>query len=263
MVVIFYLLFNAYEIYNFQRRFYHKGRLLESVINSITKLLKKSRGEVIEERLVKAGRPLGLVPETYVLTKAGICIFAIVYSRAVEMECIQTVIFITLAFFALDIYLYFKIKDIKNAFHYEMPEIVDVFELGATSDIPLDDTFLLATDFAERKEVKRELAKLSAEYFITKDKEGCLNKFSRNVNLPEANVLAMALLQGERTGRTLEILSSLSSSLFNTAIAKVAREGKSMEYKVLAATFILMASIFTLYMYPYFSNLEGGLKTIF
>ena len=35
------------------------------------------------------------------------------------------------------------------------------------------------------------------------------------------------------------------------------------EYKVLAVTFMLMASIFTLYMYSYFSNLEGGLKLIF
>ena len=39
--------------------------------------------------------------------------------------------------------MHFKKKDIENAFKDEMPEIVDVFELGATADIPLEDTFLL------------------------------------------------------------------------------------------------------------------------
>ena len=83
-------------------------------------------------------------------------------------------------------------------------EIVDVFELGATADIPLEDTFLLATDFAERKEVKRELAKLSAEYFITKDRKGCLKKFTNNVNLPEVNVLSMSFYKEKERVKQLK-----------------------------------------------------------
>ena len=237
--------------------------MLDGISKPVKKILKKNRRKVIEEKLRRSNKPFGLTPETYILAKVGLFILSLIYIYIVGMEGIQAVLFAILVFFALDIYMHFKKKDIENAFKDEMPEIVDVFELGATADIPLEDTFLLATDFAERKEVKRELAKLSAEYFITKDRKGCLKKFTNNVNLPEVNVLSMSFLQGERTGKTTEILSSLSKSLYNTAVAKVARQDKMTEYKVLAVTFMLMASIFTLYMYSYFSNLEGGLKLIF
>ncbi|EGD50016.1 Type II secretion system F domain [Thermoanaerobacter ethanolicus JW 200] len=144
-----------------------------------------------------------------------------------------------------------------------MPEIVDLFELGAAADVPLEDIFLITAQSAQAKEVRNALTKLAAEYIMTKEKEVALKRFINEVNLPEANVLAMALLQGERTGRTLEILSTLSTSLFNTAASKIARQDKSMEYKVLAAVFFLMASIVTLYIYSYFTNIQGGLRLIF
>lgn len=263
MAVVFYLLFDVYELYNFKRKFHRKGKVLDGITNSIRKLLKKGRIDVIDEKLEKAGRPFSLTPETYIMAKIGLFVFALVYMYLVDMQGLQAVLFGVLSLLALDIYIYFRKKDIEKAFRDEMPEVVDVFEIGATADIPLEDTFLLATNFAERKEVKKELAKLSAEYFITKNKEGCLCRFANNVGLSEVNVLTMSILQGEKTGKVKEILSSLSKSLYNTAISKAAREGKMMEYKVLAATFVLMASIFMLYMYPYFTNLEGGLRTIF
>ena len=73
----------------------------------------------------------------------------------------------------------------------------------------------------------------------------------------------MSLLQGDKTGKTINILSSLSSSLYNTVTARLVRQDKSTDYKVLFTIFFLMASIVMLYMYPYFANLEGGLKSIF
>lgn len=234
---------------------------MDGLTDSVGKLLKKNRRKMIDEKLREAD--INLTPETYILAKTGLFIFAIVYIKLAKMERFQAILFAALSLIVLDQYVNIKKRKKERAFRDEMPEIVDVFELGAISDIPLEDTFILATDFAERKEVKRELAKLSAEYFITKDKEGCLNRFANNVNLPEVSVLAMSILQGEKTGKITEILSSLSKSLYNTAIAKVAREEKIIGYKVLVATFILMASIFMLYMYPYFTNLEGGLSSIF
>lgn len=229
----------------------------------VNKILKKSQKEQIKKNLIKAGSPLGLTPETYILTKSGVFIFALIYILLVEMEGLQGVVFAVFSFFIIDIYIHFEKRDKEKAFRGEMPEIVDVFELATAADIPLDDTFLLATSFADRKEVKRELAKLSAGYFITRDKEGCLKRFSNSAGLPEVDVLSMSILQGERTGKVTEILSSLSKSLYNTAIAKVAREDKLTDYKVLAAIFVLMVSIALLYMYPYFTNVEGGIRSIF
>lgn len=75
--------------------------------------------------------------------------------------------------------------------------------------------------------------------------------------------MSMALLQGDRTGRTREVLASLSSSLYNTTLSKVSRQDKTLEYKVLAAIFLLMASTVMLQVYPYFTVVEGGLRLLF
>lgn len=262
LAVVFYIVLDEYRIYSFRKRIYSLS-LKNSIKETVNKTVNKNTLENIREKLRRAGNPLSLTPETYILTRIGLFIFAIFYIFLVGMKGAQAVLFAVVAFFALDIYIYFEQKDREEAFRNEMPEIVDMFELGAAADVPMEDVFLIAAESAESKEVKKELAKLSAEYFITRDKEVCLKRFCKNVGLPEVNVLSMALLQGERTGRTLDILSSLSSSLFNTATAKIVRQDKMTDYKVLAAIFVLMASVVMLYMYPYFTNLEGGLKSIF
>ncbi|WP_213974956.1 type II secretion system F family protein [Tepidanaerobacter acetatoxydans] len=262
LAAVFYACFKEYQIYQFRKKIYNLS-FKDSINTVITKKVRKGTLEKIKEKLRKAGNPSGFTPVTYILAHIGLFIFALFYALAMKMEAIQAVLFVVLAFFIPDTYLMSKRRARERAFRDEMPEIVDMFELGATVDVPLEDIFLLSAESAEKMEVKKELVKLSAEYFITKDKEGCLKKFCENVSLPEVNVLSMALLQGERTGRTLEILSSLSSSLFNTAIAKVAREDKMTEYKALGVLFVLMVSVVMLYMFPYFTNLEGGLRSIF
>jgi len=259
---VFYVCFNEYRIYQFRKKIYNLS-FKDSITAAVTKRVRKGTLAKIKEKLRKAGDPPGLTPVTYILARIGLFIFAVVYALAVNMEATQAVVFVTIAFFMPDLYLLLKRRERERAFRDEMPEIVDMFELGATVDVPLEDVFLLSAESAEKREVKKELGKLSAEYFITRDKEGCLQKFCNNVGLPEVNILSMALLQGERTGRTLEILSSLSSSLFNTAIAKISREDKMTEYKALGVLFVLMVSVVLLYMFPYFTNLEGGLQTIF
>jgi Bacterial type II secretion system protein F domain. len=153
------------------------------------------------------------------------------------MSGLQVALLFLLSIFGLDLYIQSARKDCIEKFKREMPEIVDLFELGAAADVPLEDIFLITAKSAKSKEVRSAITKLAAEYIMTREKEVALRKFTSEVNLPEANVLAMALLQGDRTGRTVEILSTLSSSLFNTAASKIAREDKSMEYKVLIAIF--------------------------
>lgn len=235
----------------------------DSINTAVTKCFKQGTLAKIKERLRKAGDPPGLSPVTYIIAHIGLFVFAVFYIFAVHMEGVQALLFAALSLFLPDLYLIIKQRERERAFRDEMPEIVDMFELGATVDMPLEDVFLMAAESAENREVRKELVKLSAEYFITRDKEGCLKKFCNNVGLPEVNVLSMALLQGERTGRTLEILSSLSSSLFNTAIAKISREEKLTEFKALGVLFFLMASAVLLYMFPYFTNLNHSMRSIF
>jgi len=257
-----YNLLREYEIFSLKRRIY-RIRPVDEISRFVGKRVRRDVLERVNDNLKASGRPLGLTAETYILARAGLFLFSLIYVYLTRMEGIQALMMLLLGFLGLDVYIHFAKKEREEAFRREMPEIVDLFELGAAADVPLEDIFLIAAESARAKEVKNALTRLAAEYIMTREKEGCLKRFCSEANLPEAHILAVALLQGERTGRTLEILSTLSSSLFNTAAARIARQDKAMDYKVLAATFFLMASIATLYMYPYFSNIQGGLRLLF
>lgn len=262
MAFVVYSLLREYEIYSLKKRIY-RIKPIDEISRFVGKTVRRDILERIDDNLKAAGSPFGLTAETYILARAGLFLFSLIYIYLTRMEGIQALMMILLGLFGIDIYIHFAKKERAEAFRREMPEIVDLFELGAATDVPLEDIFLIAAESAQVKEVRNALTRLAAEYIMTREKEGCLKRFCSEANLPEAYILAVALLQGERTGRTLEILSTLSSSLFNTAAAKISRQDKAMEYKVLAATFFLMASIVTLYMYPYFTNIQGGLKLLF
>lgn len=262
IAILLYVAINEYRLYSLKKKLFSVN-LKDSLVSLTGKVLKKEKANRIRQKLRKAGNPLGLIPETFIITKILLTIFAVFYTRAVDMELTQRIAFIVFAFFSLDLYVHFSQKDREEAFRNEMPIIVDIFELGAAADIPIRDVFFIAAESAESKHVKQEISKLAAEYFMTNDKELCLKKFAKNTGIVESEILAMSLLQGDKTGKTLNILSSLSSSLYNTVTARLVRQDKSTDFKVLFTIFFLMASIVMLYMYPYFSNLEGGLKSIF
>lgn len=264
IALLVYMILSEYRVKRVRDEFFNKGGgLLKSAECFIRKVFKGVGFERIDKKLRGVGRPFGLIPETYILIKIGMTLLAVFYVCVVDMEILQAVLFIIIAFYGIDLYIRQRKKVIEDAFKNEMPEIVDVFEVCAVSGISLEDTFGLANEFSEEREVKQELEKLSEEYSITKDKEICLRRFSRNVKLPEVSILRMALLQGDRTGKTQDILESLSSSINNTAISKIVRQDKGINYKVLAAVYVLMVTTFILYMYPYFTSIQGGLQLIF
>ncbi|KAA5807069.1 type II secretion protein F [Thermoanaerobacterium thermosaccharolyticum] len=265
MPLVAFLIYTAikeYEIYRLKKRIY-RIKPIDEISKLLGKAVNKSFLYRINEMLKAAGNPLKLTAETYIIAHLGLFSFAVIYIYLTKMVDLQAILLILLSIFGLDLYIQSVRKDRIEKFRREMPEIVDLFELGATADVPLEDIFLITAQSAKSKEVRNAITKLAAEYIMTREKEVALRKFANEVSLPEANVLAMALLQGDRTGRTVDILSTLSSSLFNTAASKVARQDKSMEYKVLSAIFFLMASIVTLYIYSYFTNIQSGLKMIF
>ncbi|MEG6567701.1 type II secretion system F family protein [Thermoanaerobacterium saccharolyticum] len=262
LAFLIYTAIKEYEIYRLRKRIY-RIKPIDEISKLLGKTVKKSFLDKINEMLKAAGNPLKLTAETYILAHIGLLLFAVIYIYLTKMSGLQVALLFLLSIFGLDLYIQSARKDCIEKFKREMPEIVDLFELGAAADVPLEDIFLITAKSAKSKEVRSAITKLAAEYIMTREKEVALRKFTSEVNLPEANVLAMALLQGDRTGRTVEILSTLSSSLFNTAASKIAREDKSMEYKVLIAIFFLMASIVTLYIYSYFTNIQSGLKMIF
>lgn len=259
---MFYIILDEYRLNRLKRKI-NSINYRESAKSVVNKLLKQDRVSKIKRKLRKAGEPLGLVPETFIIAKILLTVFAIAYSNIVNMELTQKIGLIIFNFFALDLYIFFSQKDREEAFRRELPIIVDMFELGATADIPMQDTFLMVAEAAENRHVKAEMSKLAAEYFMTNDKEAALNKFVNNIGIVESQILATSLLQGDKTGKTINILESLSSSLYNAVTARLVKQDKSTDYKVLGTVFFLLASIMMLYIYPYFSNIEGGLNNIF
>lgn len=264
LTAIFYRVLNEFSIYFLKKRIRPEKAGFEGLMRrTAAGVLKKGWTETLKEMLERAGNPVGLNPERYIALKAGLLLFSTAYVLAVDTSILQGAGFAVLAFFGPDIYLYSVRKEREKAFRREMPLIADIFELGAAADVPFRETCIIAAEAAGSKAVKNEMMKLATEYIITGDKEVSLKRYCRAAGIPEAEVLAMALLQGERTGRTLEILASFSASLYTASAAAVTRQEKLTDYKVLAAIFTLMASAAMLYIYPYFTNLERGLRGIF
>ncbi|WP_227766311.1 type II secretion protein F [Zhaonella formicivorans] len=249
------------RIYRLARRLGIKGFL--GHVDSYIRTRPKLNVNAIEQKIKKAGTPFNMTPAAYYMAKVLLPVCFTFYAFFTGQGLYVLVLLMAAGFFLPDALLFSKIRDRREMFRKEFPETLDIIELGITADVPLEDIFLLAADAAEGAELKKELLMLSARYFVTKNKEECLQHFTESVDIPEAKILSMALLQGEKTGRTREILSSVSSGMFNAVQAKAGRGEKSVEYKILFAVVALMASSVMLYMQVYFSNLESGLKILF
>jgi tight adherence protein B/tight adherence protein C len=259
---LFYQALREYDIYKLRKEIY-RTKTGDELAKIVTKAVRQDILGKIDRDLESAGRPLGLSAPMYVLVRIGLFLFAVLYAYFTGMRGLQALVFAGLGLFGPDIYIRSAKKERMEKFRRELPEIVDLFELGAAAGVPPEDMFLMAAESADSKEVRKALSRLSAEYFLTRDREACLRRFCREAGIPEADVLAAALLQEQRTGRIQDMLSALSSSLFSGEVAKVSKQDRSMEYKVLAAVFLLMASAAVLYMYPYFANIQGGMRLLF
>lgn len=265
LVMLFRELELSYAVYSYgQPSYTHSGGVLSRLSSYINHQL-ESRGITgkLDRFLSSAGYPFGLRPVSFLLVSAAFGVISILYGLLAGITGLRLAILPLLAALLPYLLVKYEHKRRESEFRSEMPELVDLFELGATADVPLESAFLAVIDSARSRAVRREFERIAAEYFTTHDKTSCLNRFCERVKLPEASVLSMALLQGDRTGRTREVLASLSSSLYNTTLSKVSRQDKTLEYKVLAAIFLLMASTVMLQVYPYFTVVEGGLRLLF
>lgn len=252
------------QFYQLRKRLgVNNGDGLWEVIEGIIQKLGRRDFSNLERRIVLAGTPWGITPARFVLAKVLWLLVGLLYAWHEDHESWMIVIYAVSAFFLPDILLMFKGRQRINTFRNELPEAIDTVEIAVSADVPMDEVFLLAADTVEGRDLKKELLALSARYFVTRDKEQALNHFIERVPLPEVRVLAMAMLQGEKTGRMKEIIGSLSTGLFNSALVKVSRDEKSIQYKILMAVAALAFALLTLYFQAYFTSLDQGLKMIF
>lgn len=238
------------------------GGLWEAIDGAIQRLRRRD-SKILEQRIIQAGTPWGITPARFVVAKLLWFLLGLLYSWQEGYEVWMMVLLAVLAFFLPDILLMYKTRQRVNKFKNELPEAIDTIEIAVAADVPMDEVFLLAADTVDERELKKELLALSARYFVTRDKEKSLKEFIQGVPLSETKVLAMAMLQGEKTGRMKEIIGSLSTGLFNSALAKVSRDEKSIQYKILMAIAALAFALLTLYFQAYFTSLDQGLRIIF
>jgi len=217
----------------------------------------------VEQRIIRAGRPFNFTPEIYFLLKLLLPIIIFLAQIGVSTWLLYRFLFILVAFLFPDFFLYLVTRDRVRSISAELPEVVDIFETASSAGIEIGNVFQLAAEFSEEKELKKELKFLSAGYAVTKDKERSLSRFRDNIGLYDTDILSLALLQGDITGKTGNMLDALSLVQNNNVIAKIQREAKSAEYKVLFACALMALSIAAIYLYPYFSSLESGLTRVF
>lgn len=219
--------------------------------------------EKIELRIKQAGKPFNLTPEIYFLLKLILPILAFLIQLNGKINVFYLGFILVVSFFIPDLFLILVTWDRRKAVLSELPEVVDIFEAGASAGIDLGNVFRLAAEFAGEKELKKELMYLSAEYAVTKDKNKALENFKKNMGLYDTDILVLALLQGDITGKTKNMLEALSLVQSNNIISKIQREAKSIDYKVLLACSMMAFSAAAIYFYPYFSALEAGLFRVF
>lgn len=239
------------------------SRLRESFESLGGKFSRYFNREAVEMKIRQAGLPWGITPEMFCAVKvllpfvmAGIQL----YNGAGAGYFFSTVF---ASFFLPDLFLGLAVSDRKRAIASELPEVVDIFEAAASAGLETGGTFLLAADFARGKELKKELTLLAAGYAVSKDKEKVLSEFRENIGLHDIDMLSLALLQGDVTGRTKGMLEALSSMQANNVVAKVQRESKAVEYRVLAACAFMALTAAALYLYPYLVSMSMGLRRVF
>lgn len=259
-----YLVFNSLRGDKKLKQIIGAGGNATSIIEKISRYVPRlTDKKVIQRRIRRAGNPFNLTPELYYVLKFAFPIFFLLIQFRASSSLLYLSIGLILSFFIPDLFLFLAIQDRKKSIVEELPETVDIFEVASSAGIDTGKVFKLAAEFADGKELKKELMYLAAGYVVTKDKERVLKKFKDNIGLYDTDIFTLALLQGDITGKTEKMLGALSLIQNNNVILKIQREAKSVEYKVLLACILMAVSSALIYFYPYFINLESGLTKLF
>ncbi|MBZ4687361.1 MAG: Type secretion system domain [Clostridiales bacterium] len=219
--------------------------------------------EEIEKKIRMAGRPFKMTPEVFIALKIIVPFLSFAVQATWDTPLYWKIGVALFSFILPDLFLNMAIKDRKKEIESEIPEVTDIFEAAAAAGIDIGEVFRLAAEFTKGKELKKELTLLAAEYAITKDRVKALTRFRENIGLYDTDILSLALLQGDITGRAGGMLESLASAQHDNVIAKLHREDKLMDYKVLIACALMAVGIASMFLYPFFASVSTGLEGIF
>lgn len=256
LTILIYVFLSSYNVFANKKKYGDKEDLKFKYMKEDTRLK-------INKRLERLDYPFGMNADKYVLYKFIFTVFGLWYAYMNKVQGFQAVVFIVGMFFLIDIYLYLKEYDIKNIVKKELPTIVDIFEIGSTTNMDYGDVLLICANSVKSDWLKRRLNKISAEYFVSKDKDKMIKSLKNLADIYEIDVFVSALEQKDVTGRSKEMLQALSQLMFSSVIAHAQKENKASDYKVMAAVFLIAVGIFAIYMTSYMPELMSGLKTIF
>jgi len=237
----------------------HK-KAVESLGRKFTRYFNR---EEIERKIRMAGRPFKMTPEVFIALKVIIPFPSFAVQAAWDTPLYWKIGVALFSFILPDLFLNMAIRDRKKQIESEIPEVTDIFEAAAAAGIDTGEVFRLAAEFTKGKELKKELTLLAAEYAITKDRVRALSRFRENIGLYDTDILSLALLQGDITGRAGGMLESLASAQHDNVIAKLHREDKLMDYKVLIVCALMAVGIASMFFYPFFTGVSTGLEGIF
>ncbi|SDF15525.1 hypothetical protein SAMN04244560_00319 [Thermoanaerobacter thermohydrosulfuricus] len=219
--------------------------------------------ERLNRKLERLEYPFGLNADRYMVYKILILPLSTLYTLNFQMQFVQAVIFITGLFFAPDIYLYFKEKEMREAVRREILTVVDIFEAGTAVDIDYGELVYLASKAVKTKWLSKKLEKISAEYHVTKDNKRFYASIKNIADLPELISLSNILEQKDITGRAKEMLSNLSYTLYSYQLSQAMTKNKTSDYKVLFASFLIAVGVFAVYFATLFPDAMLGIRVLF
>ncbi len=216
-----------------------------------------------EQKLKQAGRPWGLSADGFIGMKIILPLTMAAIQTYLRSNLYYLIIVSLLCFFLPDILIILITNDRKKEIKKELPDVVDIFESTVVSGIDVGTSFNLAAEYVNGKELKKELSLLAAKYAVTKDKDQALLDFRNNINMYDTDLLVLALMQDNKTGRAQDMLESLAHAQANNMIAMVEKNAKAVEYRVLMVCSLMAVSTALMIFYPYFLILDSGMSNIF
>lgn len=152
---------------------------------------------------------------------------------------------------------------LQKAIRREIVDVVDYLVIADEAEIDFGEVLYLASQTTRSPRLAHELRRASAEYSMTKDMVSAAQGLANRLGMEEAAYLPLAAEQIEKTGSAGYMLEMLSETLHAKRNAETYALDKGNDYKVIAAAFLLVAGLFSLYFVPLFNSAQTGLSSIF
>ncbi|MBO8171214.1 MAG: type II secretion system F family protein [Bacillaceae bacterium] len=178
-----------------------------------------------------------------------VILFLFYFLFAFQKGWIAVSFYIILGFFSLDLFLYFKMRTRQQKILKELPYLIETVARLLRSNVPLSETLVMISHKLKGP-LQSEVVRLTARYQIEGKINVCLDDFSRRINLTEVDHFCLALKQGERSGKAIEMLEKQEEILKRYAQFKTKKGTRNRTHFLPLVTVGMVINILLLTVVP-------------